>query len=55
MQAKGSIEAMMADVWALKISKKQQAALLGFKNQVGLMRRLVTLRNDVEEVWDALR
>jgi DNA polymerase-1 len=55
LQAAGTIEAMLANPWALKISPKQQQALLAFRPQLDLMRQLITLRPDVPEVWDALR
>jgi len=55
LRTKGSIEAMLSDPWSLKIGPKQQQALISFRRELPLMRQLVTLRDDVAEVWDALR
>ena len=55
MQRAGSLAAMLANVWALPITPKQQASLLKFQPKVETMRQLVTLRTEVAAVWDALR
>ena len=55
LQKAGSIEAMLADPWALKITPRQQQSLLDFRRELPLMRQLITLRDNVSEVWDALR
>ena len=55
MQKAGSLAEMFTNPWALPISQKQQMSLLKFKGQAEKMRSLVTLRTDVEGVWDVLR
>ncbi len=55
MQRAGSLAEMFRNPWALPITPKQQNSLLKFKAQAETMLRLVTLRTDVDAVWDALR
>jgi len=47
LKARGSLQAILDNPLAVKTSAKQYVALLAFRDQAALMRRLVTLRTDV--------
>jgi DNA polymerase-1 len=55
LQICGSVATMIADPWKMPVSAKQRDAFLRFKPRIELTRAMVTLRLDVEAVWDALR
>ncbi len=50
-----TLEGCLANVWKLPISNRQQSALLAFRPRAALTLQLVTLRDDVGAVADALR
>lgn len=51
----GSVENMLANPWTCKCTDRQRGALIDFKRRATMVRQLVTLRTDVDAVWDAMR
>jgi 5'-3' exonuclease len=50
-----SLEAMFASPWTVPCTDRQRGQLIEFRKRADLVRQLVTLRTDVESVFDALR
>jgi len=50
-----SLEAMFSSPWTVPCTDRQRGQLIEFRKRADLVRRLVTLRTDVDAVWDALR
>jgi DNA polymerase-1 len=53
IQQMGTLEAILADPWRVKCSDKQRASLFAFRERAPLVRKLVTCRVDVPEVWQS--
>lgn len=51
----GSLAGAWQNPWAVPCTSKQRDSLLVFRKKADLVRKLVTLRTDVAEVYDALR